>query len=61
MAEVSVMLTATTWFFALQVFFEREKGRVWAVFVMLLALFFAFISFGLCMMNWMRSSAGGIP
>ena len=24
-------LTATTWFFALQVFFEREKGKAWAV------------------------------
>lgn len=54
-------LTATTWFFALQVFFEREKGKAWAVFVMLLALFFAFISFGFYIMSWMRSSAGGIP
>ncbi len=48
-----------TIYYALKVFFDKQKGKGWAILLILLALLISFLGFVLTMLSWAKSGAGG--
>ena len=53
------VLLGMTIYYALMVFFDKQKGKGWAVMMILLGLLMSFVGFAITMLSWARADAGG--